>query len=136
MPLWLKLLLSFGIVAVVLYFMWRIPRRGESFFGWAPRLALTSAWVGLIAVACAAATWVTGRSDPWIVLSFMALDPIAIAAGTLVLWIYRRYDSPELTIEHQRVQAQVGIVLALLAVVIGYMYVFLHRRPDVPLFGG
>lgn len=136
MSLWLKLMFSFAIVAVVLYFMWRIPRRDESFFGWAPRLALTSAWMGLIAAACAAATWVTGRSDPWITLSFMAIDPAAIAAGTLVLWIYRRYDSPELTVQNQRAQAHVGIVLAVLAVAIGYAFILFHRAPDVPLFGG
>ena len=131
MPLWLQVVLSFLLVAVVLYFMWRLPRRGESFFGWAPPLALISAWTGLIAVICAVVTWFVARPDPLIAASFLFVDPAAIAMGAMVLWIYRGYESPEQTISQQRSQATVGIALGILAVVVGYVFVFVHKVPDV-----
>ena len=129
MPLWLQVALSFLLVAVVLFFMWRLPRRGESFFGWAPPLALVSAWTGLIAVICAVVTWFVSRPDPLIAASFLFVDPVAIAMGALVLWIYRGYESPEQTISEQRIQATVGIALGILAVVVGYVFVFVHKPP-------
>jgi len=135
MPLWSKVTLSLLAVAAVLFFMWRLPRRGESFFGWAPALALTSTWAGLTAVVCAVVTWCVVQPDPWLAASFMFLDPAAMTTGIGVLWIYRRYGSPQPTISEQRLQAQIGIALGLVAVAIGYAYVFLHRQPDIPWAG-
>ncbi len=131
MPLWLQVTLSFVLVTMVLFFMWRLPRRGESFFGWAPPLALISVWAGLMAVVCAVITWFVSRPDPLIAASLLFVDPAAITTGTLVLWIYRRYESPEQTIGQQRIQAVVGIVLGILAVVVGYVFVFVYRTSDV-----
>ena len=50
----LQVLGSAALVIAVLWFMWRLPRRGESLFGWAPPMALFSPWLGLFAVAVTA----------------------------------------------------------------------------------
>lgn len=129
MPFWLKILLSLLLVAAVFWFMWRLPRRGESYFGWAPSLALLSPWIGLLALGLSVVLWIAPHPDPLVALSFLALDPAAITSGSLVLWIYRRYETTEKTVREQILQAKVGIALGLLAVASGYLFVFTHKAP-------
>ncbi len=109
--------------------MWRIPRRGDALFDWAPSLALISTWAGLIALGASAALWLQSSPDPWIASILFFLDPGAIGAGVLVLWIYRRYDSVEHTVGHQILQAKVGIALGLIAVAMGYLFIFTYKPP-------
>ncbi len=129
MPLWLKLALSALLVVMVFAAMWRIPRRDESFFNWAPTLALISAWLGLIASVVSLLLWILPVADPIIALLLLVLDPAAVCTGTLVLWIYRRHESTEHTIYQQKLQAMFGIALGIAAVAAGYTFIFWHKAP-------
>lgn len=129
----LQLVVSALIVLGVLWFMWRLPRRGEPLFPWAPPLAIISVWGGLLALAGSALLWLLPYPDRWVVLLFLILDPAAIATGTLVLWIYRGHEGTWETIALQRLQARVGIALGLLAVAVGYLYVLSHKTPMTPV---
>ena len=93
------------LVAVVLYFMWRMPRRGDALAGWAPPLAFMSAWSGLLAVVFSALLWVLPYP---------------------VLWIHRGATASE-PVDMQRLQARVGVALGAVAVAIGYVYVMTHK---------
>ena len=127
----LQVLASLLLVAAVLWFMWRLPRKSESLFGWAPPLALGSAWAGLLSLIVSALLWWLPSPDVWIVILFLALDPAAVAGGVLVHWIYRGHDDDQ-TIANQRLQASVGVVLGLLAVAVGYTYVMTHKTIFTP----
>ena len=123
----LKLTLSFLLVAAVLWSMWRLSARGEVYAAWAPLLALLSAWGGLIALGCSVFLWLVPWPDPLIAVVLLALDPASIATGTLVLWIYRRDQLTQKTVQQQILQAKVGIVLGLFAVAAGYLFIFIHK---------
>ncbi len=131
----LQVLASFALVAVVLWFMWRLPRRGESLYPWAPPLALLSAWTGLGSLAVTILLWMAPFPDLWLVVTFLGLYPASLAAGTLVLWIYRGALGTQDTIAAQLAQARVGIALGLLAVVLGYIYVMTHKTPFTAIGG-
>ena len=128
-----QLLVSALIVIAVLWFMWRLPRDGERFFAWAPPLALISAWGGLVGLIYSGLLWVLPFPDRWLVLVFLILDPMAIGAGTLVLWIYRGHEATSDTIDAQALQARVGIGLGLVAVAIGYFFVLTSKAPMTPV---
>jgi len=129
----LQVVASLGLVAAVLFFMWKLPASGERFFGWGPPLALMSAWGGLIGIVFSLCLWFMPMPDLWITGILLVLDPAAICAGTLVLWIYRRHDGMEETIFMQLTQARIGIGLALIAVTIGYVFVMTHKDPFTPV---
>ena len=129
MRLALQVVASAILVVAVFWGMWRLPRGGHRWFGWAPPLALSSVWTGLLALAMTGLLWVLPYPDSWVSLVFLVLDPMAIAAGVLVLWIYRGYDDGLATINQQRIQAKVGIAIGLIAIVIGYVYVMSHKAP-------
>lgn len=129
----IQVIVSILLVAAVLWFMWRMPRGNESLYGWAPPLALGSAWAGLAAVLLTALLWVVSVPDRWLPAVFIVLDPFAIGAGVLVLWIYRGHDASNETIEAQQVQAKVGIALGIVAVALGYVYVMTHKTPFTPV---
>lgn len=133
MRLTLQILVSVLLVAAVLWFMWRLPRRSTALFGWGPPLALLSAWGGLLSLAVTGLLWVLPFPDLWLVATFLGLYPGAIAAGTLVLWIYRGHVDEQATITAQLIQAKVGIGLGLLSVVLGYVYVMTHKTPFTPV---
>jgi hypothetical protein len=126
-----QLLASAFLVGAVLFFMWRLPRGGDRFFGVAPWLALLSAWAGLLAVAGSLALWVAPAPDALLTALFLVIDPGAVALGTLVLWVYRGHAADGASIEAQLTQARVGIGLGLVAVAVGYGYVVMHKPPDV-----
>ena len=134
--LYLELAASAALVAAVLFGMWRLPR-SERFYAWGPPLALISAWMGLFAVLGSAMLWLVSVPDVAITLMFLLLDPAAIAAGVLVLWIYRGHQSGNApgaqTIEMQLLQSRVGVGLGVFAVAIGYIFVFWHHAPDITL---
>ena len=77
------------LVTAVLVFMWRLPHRGEALAGWAPPLALVSAWAGLLAAAISGGLWLLPYPDRWLAAVLLFFDPASIACGTLVLWIHR-----------------------------------------------
>ncbi len=129
----LQVLASLGLVAAVLFFMWKLPASGERFYGWGPPLALMSAWAGLIGVVFSLLLWIMPMPDLWVTAILLVLDPAAICAGTLVLWIYRHHDGIEETIYMQRTQARIGITLAMVAVTIGYVFVMTHKDPFTPV---
>lgn len=129
----LQVIASIGLVIAVLVFMWKLPASGERFFGWAPPLALMSAWAGLIGVLFSVLLWIMPMPDLWITGILLVLDPAAICAGTLVLWVYRRHEGLEETVLMQMTQARIGITLALVAVTIGYLFVMTHKEPFTPV---
>jgi hypothetical protein len=133
MRLTLQILASGALVAVVLWFMWKLPRKGEALFSWGPPLALLSAWGGLLSLLTTVLLWLLPFPDVWIVVTFLGLYPASIASGTLVLWIYRGLADTQGTIASQLTQAKVGITLGLLAVVLGYVYVLTHKTPFTPV---
>lgn len=126
-----QVVVSLLIVAAVIAFMWRMPAREGAYFLWAPYLAITSAWSGLLSLAGSLLlfTGVLPAPDVWVVLLFLGLDPLAVGAGVLTLWIYRGQPTAEATVGAQRVQAKVGIVLGVLSVAAGYVYVMTHKTP-------
>jgi len=133
MPVWMLVLASFSLVAAVLWFMFRMPASGSGLYPWAPPLALVSAWFGLGAAALAAALWSLDQADYWVALALLLVDPAALAAGVLVLWIYRREGAAIETVVLQKQQARVGIALALIAVAAGYTFVMTHKTPFTPV---
>jgi len=133
MPTWLLVLASFLLVAVVLWFMFRMPASGAALFPWAPPLALSSVWLGLAATALAVGLWVLDHADYLVAIALLLIDPAALATGILVLWIYRHEDTPKETVVLQKQQACVGITLALLAVAVGYAFVMIHKAPFTPV---
>ena len=133
MPVWVQVAASFLLVAVVMWFMFRLPRRGESLYGWAPPLALLSVWSGLAAVVLTPLLWIVRYPDVWIAAFLLFLEPASLAAGILVLWIYRDLNTGEKTILLQRLQARIGIGLGLTAVAAGYAYVLMHKTPFTPV---
>ena len=133
MPIWLQVAASFALVGAVIYYMFRLPRSGEALYGWAPPLALLSVWSGLVAVLLSPLLWVVRYPDLWIAAFLLLLEPAALAAGTLVLWIYRGLNTDEQTILVQRLQAKIGVSLGLAAVAVGYAYVLCHKTPFTPV---
>ncbi len=133
MPVWLQVTASFLLVGAVIYYMFRLPRRGEALYGWAPPLALLSVWSGLVAAVLSPLLWVVRYPDLWVAALLLLLEPAALAAGTLVLWIYRGLNTAERTILIQRLQAKFGIGLGLAAVAVAYVYVFFHKTPFTPV---
>ncbi len=126
-----QLLASALLVGAVLFFMWRLPRGGDRFFGVAPWMALLSAWAGLFALVGSVALWVSPAPDAMVTVLFLVIDPGAVALGTLVLWVYRGHVGDGASIEAQLVQARVGIGLGLVSVAVGYGYVVMHKPPDI-----
>lgn len=129
----LQVCVSLIMVAAVVWAMFRMPRKDESFFGWAPPLAFASTWAGLFAVVGSSLLWVLPNPDLWVVSLFLVLDPLALAAGTLVFWIYREYNTDSETVRYQRLQAVIGITLGLIAVTLGYIYVMTHKTIGSPV---
>jgi hypothetical protein len=134
MRLPVQLIASGALVAGVLWWMWRLPVRGERWFGLAPLLALGSAWVGLASVVVSVGLWWVALPDGWLVVVFLWLDPCSIALGVLVLWIYRDYQTDQTTtVIRQRQQAWAGIWLGLIAVAIGYTFVMTSKSLFTPV---
>ncbi len=131
MPVWMQVTFSILLFAAVIWFMWRLPRRDEALFGWAPPLALASAWFGLVAAVLSVLIWFLPFPDYWVWGLLWLLDPAAMAAAILVFWIYRRYDDPSDTVAMQRTQAGVGIILGAIAIVLGYSFV-MFKTPLPP----
>lgn len=121
------------LVAVVLWWMWRLPRKNETLFAWAPPLGLLSAWCGVVALIGTALLWAAAQPDRWIAMLFLVIDPAAVASGTLVLWIYRDFETDLETVALQRMQAKVGIVVGIAAVALGYLFVMTHKTPFTPV---
>jgi len=132
---------SIFVVVVVLVVVWRLPRKGARWFGWAPPLALGSAWAGLLSTMVSIALWLLSVGQNWLIsLLFLLLVPGSLTAGILVLWIYRGVtpegqpvdiavdpvvDRPDAVSMH-RTQATVGITFACLAIVVGYAFALAH----------
>jgi len=133
MQLTIQVLASAILVLAVLWGMFRIPRRSDALFGWAPPMALLSVWIGVVAVFVTVGLWWLPHPDRWLAGAFLLLDPGAIAGGTLVLWIYRGFDAPGEAVAMQRLQAKVAITLGLIAVAVGYIYVMTHKTPFTPV---
>lgn len=129
----IQVVASLALVAAVLLFMWKLPVSGERFFGWAPPLALLSAWCGLAAVILSILLWRLPSPDWWISTTLLILDPASLCFGVLVLWIYRKHDGDEETVHMQLIQARTGILLGLIAVALGYWFVMTHKAPFTPV---
>lgn len=105
-----------------------------------PWLALVTAWAGLaVLVASVLLMFLPGSIDPRQELEhfreysladrFLPIPIYGIAGvlfcGTVVLWQMRRHP-PSLALHRQRIQAWVGIVLALAATIVVYVWVAIN----------
>ncbi len=129
---------SLLLVAAVLWYMWRLPRRGDGLFAWAPTLGLMSAWSGLLSLLATGCLWLLPEPDLFLPPVFLVLYPVAVGAGILVLWIYRPPLPPTVgedaaALTAHRMQAWVGITLGLLATALGYLFVMTHKTPFTPI---
>lgn len=122
----LQVLGSVALVAAVIWFMWRLPRKGDAWYGAAPFLALAGAWLGLFGCVASVALWFVASPRAWLPLVLLGLGPGAIAASVLVLWVYRGDASTLEAISMQRMQARVGLVLGSLTVMGAYLFVMLQ----------
>jgi hypothetical protein len=129
------------LVAAVLWWMWRLPRRGEAGDdppAWAAWLALLSPWSGLAALVAAAGMWLTAWADLLLTLTLLLLSPLAVGAGVLVLWAHRGAAGMDDHVQvraMQRLQARVGLALGLAAVAAVYAFVLTHLTPFTVLEG-
>lgn len=130
----LQVAASAALVIAVLVFMWKLPK-SDRFHGWAPPLALSSSWAGLIGLGLAIMLWFQqAGKDAWVVSLLLFVAPAALCMGVLVLWIYRSDDDHlEETVLMQMTQARVGIFLGLATVALGYAYVMTHKEPFTPV---
>ncbi len=137
MRLFAQVLGSGLIVAGVLWWMWRLPRRSDSWLIISPWLALGSAWLGLASVVASVGLWWASRPDWLVTVVFLLLDPGAIAPGVLVLWVHRDWRNlsgdDATAVAQQRQQAWAGITLGVVAVALGYVYVMTHKRVFTPI---
>lgn len=88
-------------------------------------LALASAWIGLISLLIATTMWLyrPAFTDLGIALVLYFGAPGSMCLGGMVLWAHRKEDSASAGVAAQRLQARVGIILALIAIVIVYALV-------------
>jgi hypothetical protein len=129
----LQLLASTALVAAVLWFMWRLPRKdAAAYAGWTPWLAIGSAWAGLFAVVSAGLLWVLPYPDRWLPWILLLLCPAAVGAAVLVFWVYRGQTTSGPAAMH-RTQARFGLTLGLLAVLITYAFVLTHKALFTPV---
>ncbi len=142
-PVWRTALQVGGallLVAAVLWWMWRLPRDESPAPMWAAWLGLVSPWAGIAAVMTSLLAWWSSAADVLLSASLLALDPLAVGTGVLVLWTQRRGGGVAERVGEdararglQRVQACVGIGLGLLAVALGYTYALTHKTPFTPV---
>lgn len=100
-------------------------------------LAFTSVWTGLATLTLASAMVV---HRPWMTDLMLTLvlyfgSPGTLCLGGLVLWAYRKEPAADPGVSAQRLQAKVGIFMALLATGIGYALVIMADRVT-PIEGG
>ncbi len=99
-------------------------------------LALLSVWVGLLSliVATSMAIHRPFFTDMNVVGVLWFESPGALCFGGLILWAYRKEDDSDPAIQSQRLQAKVGITLAILAAAIVYILIIYSQKlePLVP----
>lgn len=95
-------------------------------------LALFSVWMGLAAFVLSVVMLVhrPTMTDLTIPLVLWFSAPASMALGGMVLWAYRKEEHPDPGIAAQRVQARVGIVLALLGAAIVYGLIIASAKFD------
>jgi len=93
-------------------------------------LALSSAWIGLVSLLIATTMFLyrPAFSDVGVTLVLYFGTPGAICLGGLVLWAHRRDRAPSPELQAQRLQAGVGITLAVLSAAIVYWLVIGAER--------
>lgn len=95
-------------------------------------LALFSVWMGLAAFVLALVMLVhrPTMTDLTIPLVLWFSAPASMALGGIVLWAYRKEQQADSGIAAQRMQARVGIVLALLGAGIVYGLIIASAKFD------
>ena len=129
MSITIQLIVYILLIIGVLYFMWKLKGDTKRFYGWAPPLAITAVWTGLIAALGSVAIWISPIDfNTWLITSLLFLDPFCMTTATLVLWIYRNTPRENLedTIFQQLTQAKIAIFLGSIAIALGYAFVLLH----------
>lgn len=93
-------------------------------------LALASAWIGLVSLLMATSMvlYRPAFSDLGVTLVLYFGAPGAICLGGLVLWAHRRDKVPSRELQAQRLQAGVGITLAVLSAAMVYWLVIGAER--------
>jgi sulfur carrier protein len=93
-------------------------------------LALGSVWIALASVGLSVAMLVyrPAMTDIAIVAVLYFGAPGSICLGGLVLWAYRHETAPEPGVMAQRVQAKVGVALAIIAATIVYGLIIFSEK--------
>ncbi len=124
-----QLALYIFLIVAVIYYMWKLQGDTKKYYGWAPPLAISAVWTGLIAMAGSIAIWFSPINfNSWLITSLLFLDPFTITTAILVLWIYRNTprENLEQTIYMQLTQAKMAIFLGSIAIALGYAFVLMH----------
>ncbi len=97
-------------------------------------LALLSVWVGLLSLLVAASMAIHRPffTDMNVVGVLWFESPAALCFGGLILWAYRKEDFSDPAIQAQRLQAKVGMTMAILAAAIVY-FLIIYSQKLVPL---
>ena len=86
--------------------------------------ALLSVWTGLLALLFAAVnlTFVAFEYRLLVMLVWGIVDALPLTLGIMVLWSHRNEGRSDANVNRQRVQAKVGIGLALVALALNCAY--------------
>ena len=95
--------------------------------------ALLSAWTGLAAVLFAVInlTLVSFDYRFLVMLIWGIVDALPLTLGIMVLWSYRKTDAVDANINAQRLQAKVGISLALFGLALNCAYLLWYYLANV-----
>lgn len=130
----IQVLGSLVVIFGVLWVMWRRPGPEVPDSPAAAVLAFASVWTSLAAIGVCIWLWWTGKPDAWVVVSAL-LWSAGLALGGYALWTYRHKPADQMPEEllTQRLQARVGIVLGLIAVMLWYIFVLTHKAILTPI---
>ena len=95
--------------------------------------ALISVWTGLLAVAFAIVnlTLVAFEYRLLVMLIWGIVDALPLTLGIMVLWSHRKQGRSDENIDAQRLQAKVGIGLALFALALNCAYLLWYYLTNV-----
>lgn len=95
--------------------------------------ALLSVWTGVIAVLFAVTnlTLVSFDYRLLVMLIWGIVDALPLTLGIMVLWSYRKTDAADAKINAQRLQAKVGIGLALFGLGLNCTYLLWYYLANV-----
>ncbi len=132
----IQVIVSLAIIYAGFWWMWRIPGKPVMDSAAAPLLAFASVWTGLASVVMGATLWWVEKPDLWVPIHVL-IWAFSMSLAGLALWTYR-HTPPEQrneSIQLQCLQARIGLIFSLLAVVLWYAFILTHKAPLTPIGG-